>query len=103
MGSRWIIKVKNTTTRSIEKCKAMLVAIGFSQDEVSDYEETFSHVARYSSIRSILILVAHMGWRIYQMDVKTTFLNGVIEEEVYTEQREGFETFYRKSHVRRLK
>jgi len=53
-----------------------------------DYEETFAPVARYSSIRSILALSIQMGWKIHQMDVKTTFLNGVIEEEVYIKQQE---------------
>ena len=53
--------------------------------------------------RSILALSAQMGWKIHQMDVKTTFLNGVIEEEVYIEQPEGFEIFSSESHVCRLK
>ena len=78
--------MKQEAYRSIEKYKAIFVAKGYSQVEGIDYEETFSPVARYSSIRSILVLVAHMGWKIHQMDVKTTFLNGVIEEEVYIEQ-----------------
>ena len=64
----------------MEKYKAIFVARGFSQIEGIDYEETFAPVARYSSIRSILALSAQMGWKIHQMDVKTTFLNGVIEE-----------------------
>jgi hypothetical protein len=61
------------------------VARGFSQIEGIDYDETFAPVIRYSSIRSILALSAQMGWRIHQMDVKTVFLNGIIEEEVYIE------------------
>jgi hypothetical protein len=61
------------------------VAWGFSQIEGIDYDETFAPVARYSSIRSIFSLSVHMGWRIHPMDVKTTFLNGIIEEEVYIE------------------
>jgi hypothetical protein len=102
-GSRWIYKVKQAADGSIEKHKAIFVAKGFSQVEGIDYEETFAPVARYSSIRSILALSVQMGWKIHQMDVKTTFLNGVIEEEVYIEQPEGFETFDRESHVCRLK
>jgi hypothetical protein len=62
------------------------VARGFSQIEGIYYDETFAPVIRYSSIRSILALSAQMGWRIHQMDVKTMFLNGIIEEEVYIEQ-----------------
>jgi hypothetical protein len=61
------------------------VAWDFSQIEGIDYDETFSLVARYSSIISILALSAQMGWHIHQMDVKTVFLNGIIEEEVYIE------------------
>ena len=61
------------------------MAWGFSQIEGNDYEETFALVARYSSIRTILDLSTWMGWHIHQMDVKTVFLNGIIEEEVYIE------------------
>jgi hypothetical protein len=68
-----------------------------------DYEETFAPIARYTSIRTIIALVAKMKWKLHQMDVKTTFLNGVIEEEVHIEQPQGFEVEDRKSHVYRLK
>jgi hypothetical protein len=51
-----------------------------------DYKETFSLVSRYTSIRAVMYLVSFMGWSIHQMDVKTTFLNGIIEEEVFVEQ-----------------
>jgi hypothetical protein len=95
VGSRWIYKVKQAVDRSVEKYKTRFVAQGFSQIEGIDYDETFAPVARYSSIRSILALLAQMGWRIHQMDVKIAFLNGIIEEEVYIEQLEGFETFDR--------
>jgi hypothetical protein len=103
VGSRWIYKVKQAADGSVEKYKARFVARGFSQIEGIDYDETFAPVTRYSSIRSILALSAQMGWRIHQMDVKTAFLNWIIEEEVYIEQPEGFETFDRESHVCRLK
>ena len=79
------------------------MARDFSQIEGIDYEETFAPVAQYSSIRTILSLLAQMGWHIHQMDVKTVFLNGIIEEEVYIEQPEGFEIFSSESHVCRLK
>ena len=68
-----------------------------------DYEETFSPVARYTSIRTIIALATSMGWKLHQMDVKTTFLNGEIEEEVYIEQPEGFVIHEQKSHVCKLK
>ena len=60
-------------------------------------------MARYPSIRTILALAAIMKWKIHQMDVKTTFLNGVVEEEVYMEQPLGFKTHERKTHVFKLK
>ena len=60
-------------------------------------------MARYTSIRTILALVSNMKWKLHQMDVKTSFLNGLIEEEVYIEQPQGFETNDQKSHVCRLK
>jgi hypothetical protein len=81
--SKWIYKIKHATDRSIEKHKVRFVARGFSQVEGIDYEETFSFVAWYTSIRMIIALASSMGWRLHQMDVKTTFLNGEIEEEVY--------------------
>ena len=58
------------------------MARGFSQKEGIDYEETFAPVAKYTSIRSVLSFAAIMKWKIHQMDVKTAFLNGVVEEEV---------------------
>ena len=70
----------------MEKYKAIFVARGFSQVEGIEYDDTFTLVARYSSIRSILALSVQMGWKIHQMDVKIVFVNGVIEEEVYIEK-----------------
>ena len=64
---------------------------GFSQKEVIDYEETSARIAMYTSIRTIMDLASMMKWDLHQMDVKTTFLNGMIEEEVYIEQPHGFE------------
>jgi hypothetical protein len=58
---------------------------GFWREGV-DYEETFAPVSRYTSIRVVMSLVSFIGWRIHQMDVKTTFLSGIIKEEVYIEQ-----------------
>jgi hypothetical protein len=87
--SRWLYKVKHATDGSVEKYKARFVARGFSQREGVDYEETFAPVARYSSIRAVISIASEMGWSIHQMDVKTAFLNDIIEEEVYIEQATG--------------
>ena len=67
------------------------MARGFSQREGIDYEETFSPIARYTSIRTIMAPASMMKWDLHHMDVKTTFLNDVIEEEVYIEHQQGFE------------
>jgi hypothetical protein len=88
--SKWVYKIKHAADRSVDKYKARFVARGFSQKEGENYDKTFSPVARYTSIRAIISLVASMGWNLHQMDVKTTFLNGEIEEEVYIEQPQGF-------------
>ena len=101
--SKWIYKIKHATDGSIEKYKTRFMAHGFSQKEGIDYEENFALVARYTSIRSVLDLATVMKWKVHQMDVKTTFLNGVVEEEVYVEQPLGFETHDKESHVCRLK
>jgi hypothetical protein len=103
VSSKWIYKIKHAADRSIEKHKARFVACGFSQKEGVEYEETFAPVARYTSIRTIIALATKMKWKLHQMDVKTTFLNGVIEEEVYIEQPQGFEVEDRKTHVFMLK
>ena len=102
VGSKCIYKVKHAADESVEKYKARFVAKGFSQKEGIDYEETFAPVAKYSSIQTIISLAAEMGCRVHHMDVKTAFLNGVIEEEVYIEQPKGFDVENRETHVCRL-
>ena len=72
--------------------KARLVAQGYSQQEGIDYEETFAPVARLEAIRIFLAFAASKGFKLYQMDVKSAFLNGFIEEEVYVKQPPGFES-----------
>jgi len=66
------------------------VAKGFTQIEGVDYEETFSPVMRFSSIRLLLAMVAHLDFEFFQMDVKTAFLNGSLEQEIYMDQPIGF-------------
>ena len=96
---KWIYKIKHAIDGSMEKHKAIFVAHSFSQKEGIDYKETFVPVARYTSIKYILELVVVMKWKVHQMDIKTIFLNGVVEEEVYVENPLGFETHDRKTHV----
>jgi hypothetical protein len=101
--SKWIYKIKHATDGNIEKYKASFMAPGYSQKEGIDYEETFAPVARYTSIRTVLVITAVMKWKIHHMDVKTNFLNGELEEEVYVEKPQGFETHDKQPHVCRLK
>ena len=85
MSSIWIYKIQHVVDGSIMGYKARFVARGFSHKEGTDYEETFAPIVRYTSIGSILAIVVVMKWKIHHMYVKTTFLNGVVEEEVYVE------------------
>jgi hypothetical protein len=73
--------------------KAHLVAQGFSQVEDLDFGETFAHVVRFEAIRILLTFVASKGFKLCQMDMKSAFLNGVIQEEVYVRQPPGFENY----------
>ncbi|GJU43536.1 retrovirus-related pol polyprotein from transposon TNT 1-94, partial [Tanacetum coccineum] len=87
---KWIYKVKLDELGGILKNKARLVARGYRQEEGIDFEESFAPVARLEAIRFFLAFAAHMNMTIYQMDVKTTFLNGILREEVYVSQPDGF-------------
>ena len=101
--SKWLYKIKHAVDGSVEKYKARFVARGFTQKESMDYDETFAPVARYTTIRTIISLAAVFRWKLHQMDIKSAFLNGKIEEEVYIEQLEGFVTHGKKTHACKLK
>jgi hypothetical protein len=100
--SKWVYNIKHATDGSVDKYKARFVDRGFSQKEGEDYDKKFSLVSRYTSIRAIISLATSMGWSLHQMDVKTTFLNGAIKEEVYIEQPQDFEVHSRDTRVCRL-
>ncbi|GJZ06749.1 retrovirus-related pol polyprotein from transposon TNT 1-94 [Tanacetum coccineum] len=87
---KWIYKVKLDEMGEILKNKARLVACGYSQEEGIDFEESFTPVARLDAIRIFLAFATHMNMIVYQMDVKTTFLNDILREEVYVSQPDGF-------------
>jgi len=96
--SKWVFKRKTDG-----RYRARLVAKGFTQIQGIDYDETFSPVARFESLRLILALAALEDWEIHQMDIKSAFLNGLLEEEIYMEQPEGFITPGQESKVCLLK
>ena len=83
--------------------KALLVAQGYNQQEGIDYEETFAPVARLEAIIMLLAFTCYKNFILYQMDEKSTFLNGFINEEVYVEQPPGFGNFNFPNHVFKLK
>ncbi|GJS56072.1 retrovirus-related pol polyprotein from transposon TNT 1-94, partial [Tanacetum coccineum] len=100
---KWIYKVKLDELGGILKNKARLVARGYRQEEGIDFEESFAPVARLEAIRIFLAFAAHMNMVIYQMDVKTAFLNGNLREEVYVSQPDGFVDPDKPNYVYKLK
>ncbi|GJS28049.1 retrovirus-related pol polyprotein from transposon TNT 1-94 [Tanacetum coccineum] len=100
---KWIYKVKLDELGGILKNKARLVARGYRQEEGIDFEESFAPVARLEAIRIFLAFAAHMNMVVYQMDVKTAFLNGNLWEEVYVSQPDGFVDKDNPNHVYKLK
>nr|GFA47135.1 uncharacterized mitochondrial protein AtMg00810-like [Tanacetum cinerariifolium] len=85
--------------RDADWVSAMIVAAGYSQQEGIDYDETFAHVARIEAIRLFLAYAAHKDFTVYQMDVKTASLNGILKEEVYVGQPSGFVSKQYPDHV----
>src|ERR1700735_5621668 len=89
--------------RNVIRNKARLVAQGYSQEEGIDYDETYAPIARLKSIRLLLAYTYFIDFKLYQMDVKSAFLNGFIKEEGYVEQPPGFEHDFFSNHVFKLK
>nr|GEY16844.1 retrotransposon protein, putative, Ty1-copia subclass [Tanacetum cinerariifolium] len=90
VGSKWLFKKKIDMDGALHTYKARLVAKGYTQTLKIDYEETFSPVAEIRAIRILIAIAAFYDYEIWQMDIKTDFLNGYLFEEVYMEQPEGF-------------
>ncbi|GKC94000.1 retrovirus-related pol polyprotein from transposon TNT 1-94 [Tanacetum coccineum] len=99
----WIYKVKLDELGGVLKNKARLVARGYRKEEGIDFEESFTLVARLKAIRIFIAFAAHMNMVVYQMDVKTTFLNGILREEVYLSQPDWFVDPENPNHVYKLK
>ena len=90
IGCKWVFKVKHSEDGSVEKFKGRLVAKGFAQRYGVDYDETFSPIVRFTTIRSVIALAAEKKMHLHQMDVVSAFLNGDLEEEIYMDQPEGY-------------
>src|ERR1044072_2497163 len=90
IGVKWVFRTKLNVDGSINKHKARLVVKGYAQVYGIDFSETFAPVARFDTIRMLLAIAAQEGWEVFQLDVKSAFLNGFLHEEIYVEQPEGF-------------
>ncbi|GJS99469.1 putative ribonuclease H-like domain-containing protein [Tanacetum coccineum] len=91
IGTKWVFRNKKDERGIVVRNKARLVAQGYTQEEGIDYDEVFAPVARIEAIRLFLAYASFMGFIVYQMDVKSAFLYGTIEEDVYVCQPPGFE------------
>ena len=102
IGTKWVFRNKQDDQGVVVRNKARLVAKGFSQVEGLDFGETFAPVAKLEAICILLAYAPHHEMKLYQMDVKSTFLNGFINELVYVDQPPGFEDPRYPNHVYRL-
>ncbi|GJY31869.1 retrovirus-related pol polyprotein from transposon TNT 1-94 [Tanacetum coccineum] len=102
IGSKWVFRNKRDETEIVIKNKARLVAQGYNQQEGIDYDDTFAPVARLEAIKIFLAFATYMNFIVYQMDVKSAFLNGKLKEEVYVKQPPGFESNEFPNHVWKL-
>ena len=103
LTNKWVYRVKHEEHSSRPRYKARLVVKGFNQRKGIDFDEIFSPVVKMSSIRVVLGLAASLDLEVEQMDVKTAFLHGELEEEIYMEQPEGFEVKGKEDYVCKLK
>jgi hypothetical protein len=103
IGSKWVFKNKINEQGQIVKNKSILVCKGYAQVEGQDFDETFALVERLEAIRMVLAYACHKNFKVYQMDVKPTFINGYLEQEVYMEQPEGFSLTDNPNYVYKLK
>ncbi|GKB31879.1 retrovirus-related pol polyprotein from transposon TNT 1-94 [Tanacetum coccineum] len=103
IGTKWVYRNKLDENEVVTRNKARLVAQGYNQQEGIDYDETYAPVARLESIRILLAYACALDFKLYQMDVKSAFLNGFINEEVYVAQPPGFIDFAKPNYVYKLK
>lgn len=90
IGVKWVFRTKLNVDGSVNKYKARLVVEGYAKIFGVEYSDTFAPVARLDTIRLLLAIAAQIGWKVYQLYVKSAFLNGFLQEEIYVEQPKGF-------------
>ena len=90
IGTKWVFRNKLNEDGKVSRNKARLACKGYSQEEGIDYGENFVLVARLEGVITLLPYIAHRGFKVYQMDVNSAFLNGILDEKIYIEQLEGF-------------
>ena len=103
VGTRWVFKNKLNADGKIVRNKVRLVAKGYIQEFSVDFEESYAPVVRLEAVRLLLAYAASRKIKLYQMDVKSAFLNGYVNEEVYVDQPLGFEDTSHFNHVFKLK
>jgi hypothetical protein len=90
IGCKWVYEVKHNADGFVSRYKTRLIAKGYAQTYGIDYEETYSPVAKMTTVRAIIAMATIKGWSLHQMDVKNVFLHGDLQEEVYMEQPPGY-------------
>ncbi|KAJ3676856.1 hypothetical protein LUZ60_002580 [Juncus effusus] len=103
IGVKWVYEKNVNAQGEAERYKTRLVAKGYNQREGIDYDEVFAPVARMETVRLLILLAAQSKWPIYQMDLKSAFLNGVLEEEVYIKEPPGYVKTEKEDKVLKLK
>ena len=103
IGTKWIFKNKFDEHGTVIRNKSRLVAQGYTEVEGVDFDETFAPIARLESIMILLAIASHLNFKLYQMDVKSAFLNEMLQEEVYVEQPKGFIDPHRLDDLYKLK
>lgn len=97
--TKWVFKNKHDEVGNVVRNKARLIAQGYNQQEGIDYEKTFAHITRLESMRMLLAFAYFRNFKLFQMNVKSAFLNGYLNEEVYIKQPLGFEDPDNPDHV----
>nr|GEZ64412.1 copia protein [Tanacetum cinerariifolium] len=103
IGTKWVLRNKLDENGIVSRNKARLVSQGYNQQEGIDYDETYAPFARLEYIRILLAYVCALDFKLFQMGVRSAFLNGFINEEVYVAQPPGFIDFEKPDHVYKLK